>query len=144
MSRQYNIPPNTPMRTVEAILREQGLITSENRLHNRLLQRLYEQPQLIQAIINVTSFMMTAYNIQTRVHCIIQHVTIQPTCKNCNKNLTMCKSGVRVNTFPEFCGASCAAKDNDTKKKRCETNTQKYGVDNLFKLDTIRHNHKGG
>lgn len=112
------------------------------KLSNKINQYLYQYPQLVQTIIQLTSFLVVNTNIQQRIYCIINNITKQPYCQHCGTALSMRKSGVNRNTFGKFCSNVCSAKHNDTKQKRSITNIDRYGVDNLLKLSTIRY-HKG-
>lgn len=138
MSRDIVNFSNITTNTLKIILVDLGLYDGK-RLHTRLCDVLYNYPQVIQSIINLTSFMVNATDLKTRIHCILLGIVEQPVCKYCSQPVLMRISGKNINTFPTFCNSSCAAKHPSTKLKRSLTNIEKYGVDNLLKIPSNRY-----
>lgn len=137
MSRDIVSKPHT-YNSILKLLGEMGLIKN-NKLHNKISDYLIMYPQLVQQIIILTSFLVVNTSIQQRIYCIINNIVEQPTCY-CGVLLKMRVSGKYRNTFADFCSSKCAAKHANTKNKRYKTNIERYGVDNLLKIPTIRYN----
>ena len=120
----------------------QGIITPNNTLSKRYKQRLQANEDLKQLIYQATSFLQYDASLYTRLHCIIQELSHQPTCRVCNAPVKMRESGRHMFTFPETCGTKCFSSLPEVKEKRKNTNIKKYGADNFLLSQQWKENRK--
>lgn len=120
---------NTDLKQ-ELILR--GLILPELVLYKKFKKRLTEQPELLEELMMVTSFLEYDADIKARLHCVMNDIVVQPKCSTCGNVLKMRMDGKYRFTFSKTCGSKCFAGDNEVKRKRKETNLRKYGATNFL------------
>lgn len=96
------------------------------------INKLYEHADLLQKIIENTTFIQYPASITVRVQCVIQGIQSQPTCANCKAPLKMRENGRFRYTFPIFCSSKCTSSNDVTKQKRNRTNHIKYGSANYL------------
>ena len=111
-------------------LKNHKIIKENGTLNNRFQVRLNSNPMLSQLIVEHTGFLRYSAPLKTRLHCVLQGVVEQPTCKTCGKVVKMRENGKYRYTFPTFCSNKRSARDGMTKQRRVNTNVRKYGVVN--------------
>jgi hypothetical protein len=105
---------------------------------------------LRELIILNTSFLMNGSSLSERIYCILNDISSQMLCKNCNQNVYFNRG-----KYPSFCSGRCVGifnrekigesnrinyliKGDKIKEKRKVTNLLKFGVDNPMKNNDIK------
>lgn len=115
-----------------------GIVTRTGRLSPIISRLLDINPEIVQRIVESTSFLTYSAPLKSRIHFILQRFTHQPVCKTCGAGLKMITSGRMVNTVGIYCSGACVLVDEDTKAKRNRTNVVKYGVANVMQSTVIK------
>lgn len=103
------------------LLKQYRIIDADNTLNVKFNKRLMEEPVLMQALINATSFLRGSANAKVRLHVLIQGITTQPICKHCQKDVFMRVSGPGRFSFPTYCSSKCSTNDPDVIAKRVQS-----------------------
>jgi hypothetical protein len=85
--------------------------------------------ELRHSIIEATNFLNYDAPIKVRVSYIIQSITQQKTCIECN---TLIVHNVPVQRSSDFCSLKCSKTSNRTKQRRIDTNINRHGIGNPF------------
>lgn len=107
-------------------------VIENDKLSSRLNSVIKRNPQLAYDIVQLTSFLKYDASIKIRIHCLMQQLTQQPTCKTCGVDVKMREDGRYRYTFPDYCSSKCFSQVKEIKKKRAATNKKKYGHDNVL------------
>lgn len=102
------------------------------------IRRLLRHTDLLQQVVEHTSFLQYNASLKVRLQCIIQRITDQPVCYVCKTIVKMRIDGRYRNTFPTFCSSECASSEQTVKQKRRNTNKQRYGSENVLQSQTIK------
>ncbi len=136
-----------------------GWKTCENKLKNKF-NDLYS---MINDYSNKHNF--NTYTFKEKIWFFINNETSHPECLECNKQLKFGKS--LNNGYGKYCSLKCTNKNNehkenvkktnnvkyggstpfssdDIKLKTIKTNIERYGVDNVMKLDRVKQIFKEG
>jgi hypothetical protein len=92
------------------------------------MRKLMNQPVLMQAVIDATSFLRGSACPKTRLHVLLLGITEQPVCQTCGRDVKMRLNGKYRFTFPTYCSSACFAGLADTNEKRSTTNHERYGA----------------
>ena len=117
------------------VISHEGVICGKFR---RILQKY---PELAEMVQEVTAFIEYDADIKQRIHCVIQEITEQPKC-HCGEILKMRTSARYINTFPKTCGSKCFSGTEEVKRKRKDTNLERYGNSNYLASVRGRRNTK--
>ena len=103
-------------------LLEKGVINKNGVLSSQYTRKLNAHPNLLQKIIENTSFLKYNAPLNVRIKCIVDNIRDQPRCLNCNNVVIMSTSGspYRKYKFPTFCSPACSA--NYMKNAGCKKN----------------------
>ena len=74
--------------------------------------------------------------IATYITCLLDDIKEPPRCRECDNHVTRVLAE-KGQTFPVFCSRSCAAKSDETVRKRKNTCVDRYGVDSPLKSKEI-------
>ena len=110
-------------------------MTKRYELGKRYELNLQQNPNIIQRILEFTTFLQYPASIAVRIQCCIQGILCQPVCRVCSKPLKMRMSGKVKYTFSVFCCAKCMGTDITIKEKRKRTNHKKYGSSSFLSSD---------
>jgi hypothetical protein len=110
------------------ILKQYGVITTDNKLHIKFMKKLMTYPTLSQAVVEATYFLRGSACLKTRLHALLQGISEQPVCKTCGKDVKMRLNGKYRFTFPTYCSSACFAGLEETNEKRNLTNHERYGA----------------
>ena len=102
------------------------------RIGKKYQTTLQQRPELLQKILEVTAFLKYPAPTSVRIQTIIQRISEQPVCKQCEGIVKMRTSGIFRNTFPLFCSTKCSASNELTKERRKQTNRLQYGSSNYL------------
>lgn len=91
---------------------------------------ILKEKNIISSLIFYTNF-LKENNFSERIYCLLNNIKERKLCKYCNKEEVKFKNN-SIGYF-DYCSNSCSYKD--TAEKRKNTNIEKYGVNNTFKLD---------
>lgn len=112
------------------------ILSSPNRLRESYIKNNY--PEFYNKILEFISKYNLPINIKfkEKLYYFINDIREKVCCK-------ICKSDVNFNRnfkdgYKDFCSAKCTQQNPETKKKRKSTTIEKYGVDNIAKLDETR------
>ena len=100
------------------ILKQYNILTHDNTLGRKYMRVLTNIPELMQMVLNETTYFKTSASPKERLHAILLGLTKQPVCKSCGQLLRMRLSGRFMYTFPTFCSSKCSSSDIDTIQKR--------------------------
>lgn len=103
------------------ILKHYKIIDPDNTLNVKYYKRLMDKPTLMQALIDVTSFMRGSADAKTRLHVLLQGITEHPTCQTCGRDVSMRLSGKYRFTFPTFCSSKCSTTDPAVQMRRIQS-----------------------
>lgn len=120
------------------LLKIHGIINSSGSINIKFIKKLNKHPELLRQITELTSYLQYSAPIKVRIHCLLQGIIVQPTCKICNKIVHMRISGRYGNTFPTTCSTTCTNRDPTIIQKRKITNIKKYGCQFILQNQTIR------
>ncbi len=145
-------------------LKQHNILNNDQSLYIKHKKILNNNPEIIQKILDHTSFLKYSACIKTRLHCIINGITTQPTCGCCNNIVKMRLDGIYRFTFPTYCGSKCSSSISTVKEKRkqtkltqlldnpnleaeiqakrSQTNLEKYGFENAFQNKDIQDKQK--
>lgn len=125
------------------LLKQYKVINDDNTLSVKFKSRLMEKPILAQHLVEITSFLRGNGNcLKTRLHVLLQGITIQPSCKQCGNDVHMRLDGKYRYTFPTYCGTKCLSNSPEVKRKRITTNIEVYGVSNPSQVPEVREKFK--
>jgi hypothetical protein len=113
------------------------IIRPDDKIQFRVEAKLKRLPELRQLIIDQTQFLKYDAPLKTRIYCVILNIKRQPVCEICDSVLKMRMDGKFRYTFARTCGAKCHCHLPDVKKKRRNTNIEKYGVSNVLTSDYV-------
>ena len=74
------------------------------------------------------------------IYCIVNDIKYLPVCKECKIGQLSFLNYSKG--YVDFCSVKCAQTNSKTKEKIKQTNINKYGVDNVSKLDNIKEKKK--
>jgi len=90
--------------------------------------------EVYNSIVKYTDFLNYDAPVSTRVSYIVSNITAQLQCLECNGYIATTKNVLNAS---EFCSITCSRKSSRTKDRRAKTNTSRYGLSNPF-LDSAR------
>lgn len=98
-------------------LKQYGVLTDSNRLSRKYLRILRNAPELMQVLLNATTFYVTSASPKERIHAVLQGISSQPVCEECGVHLNMRLTGKFIYTYATYCGSKCSSKQLKTKDK---------------------------
>ena len=111
------------------ILTRLGIVNNGKIRRPSLIKKLViDHPELVQYILEATSFIVVDTDIAMRILYILKDITYQSTCKQCGAPISMIMQGRDRGTFPIYCSRDCMKLDKNTiKQKQLNTIISKYG-----------------
>lgn len=103
------------------LLKHYRIIDSDNTLNVKFHKRLMDEPVLMQALIDATSFLRGSANAKVRLHVLLQGIQTQPVCKTCKRDVLMRVSGPYRFSFPTYCSSKCSSNDPDVIARRIQS-----------------------
>lgn len=103
------------------LLKQYRIIDADNTLNVKFHKRLMDEPVLMQALIDATSFLRGSANAKVRLHVLLQGLQMQPVCKTCKKDVSMRVSGPYRFSFPTYCSSKCSSNDPDVIARRVQS-----------------------
>ena len=104
---------NTTENLKDQLISLNVILKSGNKLNPRFKYILYNYPEILHKIVEVTCFLRYDAPVKARIQCIMQEITHQPTCKRCDDPCKMILTGSSYNNkFSEYCSRRCAGLDS--------------------------------
>ncbi|MCK9369641.1 hypothetical protein M0R04_07015 [Candidatus Dojkabacteria bacterium] len=118
-------------------LKQHKILNGDLSLYVKYKKILNNNPEIIQKILDHTLFLKYSACIKTRLHCIINEITTQPTCGCCGHIVKMRLDGIYRFTFPTYCGSKCFSSTIEVREKRKQTKLSQL-IDNPHLLEEIQ------
>lgn len=97
-----------------------------------------KKDNMIEQMIEATSFLSENEKLSTRVYCILNDINEIPKCY-CGNPVSFKQYS---KGFQTFCSSKCAANSKEKKDKIIKTNLKKYGCTNVFQSEAGREGYK--
>lgn len=120
-------------------LKNVNIITKTNAINKQAARLLQKEHSLFNEVVKATSFFDNDTPIRVRLICIRDNITVKPVCKVCGNDVTFNSAKGMFNSYcPNTKGSSCASRDTDLQQQIKQTTFDRYGTDNVLKLDNVR------
>jgi len=87
-------------------------------------------------ILLYTSFLPKSSKIKERIYCVLNNISIVPTCKHCNVNPVSFLGP--ATGYRDYCSVKCSSNSQEKKEQIVSTNISKYGTKTPAESDIVR------